>query len=76
MLQCWRTDPLQRPLIRNVRTMLDGLLDTGGYIHLLDDATLADKLFHVHCSGKKTVQQSLPFKKSTAFNPAGRHQSM
>lgn len=77
MVQCWKTDPLQRPLIRNVRVMLDNLLDTGGYIYLMDsDVSTADKLLRVHCSmqqSSKATQRSLPFKNCTALNPVGHN---
>ena len=36
MMKCWKTDPQERPSIRNVRKMLDDLLDTGGYMFLLE----------------------------------------
>ena len=51
MVQCWKADPLQRPPIWNVRVMLDDLLDTGGYMCLVEnDISAAEKLLLVHCS--------------------------
>ena len=68
MIECWNADPLQRPTIRNVREMLDELLDTGEYMCFSDG--------HSHCdpvpeSVAEFLHQSLPQRLN---NIAIRHQ--
>ena len=36
MTECWSEEPIHRPTMRNVREMLDELLDTGEYMHFTD----------------------------------------
>jgi len=35
MLKCWKANPMERPSIREIRAMLDNLLDTGAYLFVL-----------------------------------------
>ena len=69
MSKCWRSDPLQRPPIRDVRVMLDQLLDTGGYMCLTEEGESAeDKSFCLSGTFETTsfraMQHSLPYRAS------------
>ena len=57
MTQCWNAEPLQRPTIRDVRGMLDDLLDTGEYM-CFTDTTKVDPVVESRSVG--FLHHSLP----------------